>query len=301
MPLASFARLILLAAIWGASFLFLRIGVPVFGPGKLIVLRVGIAAIFLLGVAHFLKKRLPWRGNLRRFFIMGALNSGLPFMLYAFAAQKLNASLLSIVNATAPIFGALVAAIWLRTPLTRTALTGLAISFAGVTLIVGTSAGTHGDGWWLAICAALGAPLCYAFATSYSRRHAMDISAFDQSHGSMWAATIAVLPLALFSPLRQAPGLHDWLSVLALAVVCTGWAFMIFFRLVDEIGPARTLTVTFLIPVSALVLGGLFLGERPGPGEFAGMALIFLGLVAVDGRLLAPLRRRAVAATPPAR
>jgi drug/metabolite transporter (DMT)-like permease len=292
MPLASFARLILLAAIWGASFLFLRIGVPVFGPGKLIVLRVGIAAIFLLGVAHFLKKRLPWRGNLRRFFIMGALNSGLPFMLYAFAAQKLNASLLSIVNATAPIFGALVAAIWLRTPLTRTALTGLAISFAGVTLIVGTSAGTHGDGWWLAICAALGAPLCYAFATSYSRRHAMDISAFDQSHGSMWAATIAVLPLALFSPLRQAPGLHDWLSVLALAVVCTGWAFMIFFRLVDEIGPARTLTVTFLIPVFGVLWGTLFLDEQVTGYMIVGGLIVLFGTALANGLIKLPARSR---------
>ena len=93
---------------------------------------------------------------------------------------------------------ALVAAVWLGTPLTRAALAGLAISFAGVTLIVGTSAGTHGDGWWLAIFAALCAPLCYAFATSYARKHAKDISAFDQSHGSMWAATLAVLPLASF-------------------------------------------------------------------------------------------------------
>ncbi|PAS96767.1 MAG: hypothetical protein CGU28_07595, partial [Candidatus Dactylopiibacterium carminicum] len=110
-------QLILLAAIWGASFLFIRIGVPVFGPGKLIVLRVGLAALFLLGVALWLKRDLAWRGNLRHLLFIGAFNSGIPFLLYAFAAQTLNASLLSIINAATPIFGALVVAIWLRVPL----------------------------------------------------------------------------------------------------------------------------------------------------------------------------------------
>ncbi|HSD38851.1 MAG TPA: DMT family transporter [Rhodocyclaceae bacterium] len=289
MPLASLARLVLLAAIWGAAFLFMRIGVPVFGPGKLIALRVSIAAIFLLGISLFLKKRLPWRGNLRRFFIMGVLNSGLPFVLYAFAAQTLSASLLSIINATAPIFGAVIAAIWLRTPLTRIALIGLAISLAGVSLIVGTSAGTRSDGWWLAIAAALCAPLCYSFATSYARKHASDMNSFDQSHGSMWAASIAILPLALFSPMRQTPNLHDWAAVIALAVMCTGWAFMIFFRLIDEIGPARTLTVTFLIPVFGVLWGALFLDEPVTAGMIVGGLIVVFGTALANG-LIKPSR-----------
>lgn len=295
MPFASLARLILLAAIWGASFLFLRIGVPVFGPGKLITLRVGLAAIFLFGVACMLKKRLPWRGNLRRFFIMGALNSGLPFVLYAFAAEKLNASLLSITNATTPIFGALIAALWLKTPLTRSALLGLAISFAGVTLIVGTSADTHAEGWWLSVSAALCAPLSYAIATNYTRRHANDIAAFDQSHGSMWAATVFVLPLALISPAPQTPALPDWAAVSALAVMCTGWAFLIFFRLVNEIGPARTLTVTFLIPVFGVMWGALFLHEPVTIWMIGGGLIVLLGTALANGLITLP---RSAAATP---
>jgi drug/metabolite transporter (DMT)-like permease len=290
MSLASLARLILLAAIWGASFLFLRIGVPVFGPGKLIALRVGLAAAFLLLVARFLRKPLAWRGNLRRFFIMGVLNSGLPFVLYAFSAQKLNASLLSIVNATAPIFGALVASVWLGTPLSRPVLIGLAISLAGVSLILGTSAGMHGDGWWLAICAALCAPLCYAIATNYTRRHASDIPAFDQCHGSMWAATLAVLPFALFSPVRHTPNLHDWAAVVALALACTGWAYMIYFRLIGDIGPARTLTVTFLIPVFGVLWGALFLNEPVTGYMIGGGLIVLLGTALANGLIKVPAR-----------
>lgn len=292
MSAANLARLTLLAAIWGASFLFLRLGVPVFGPGKLIVLRVGLAALFLSGVALYLRRSLDWRKNWRHFLFMGAFNSGLPFLLYAFAAQTLNASLLSITNAATPIFGALVAAIWLRTPLTRSALIGLALGFAGVLLIVGTNVGTAGEGAWLAALAALCAPLCYALATSYTKKYASQIASFDQAHGSLWAASLVVLPLALLTPARQTPQLADWLAVGALALLCTGWAYLIFFRLIREIGPARTLTVTFLIPVFGVLWGAVFLHETITPSMIVGGAIVLLGTALANG-LIKPGRDRA--------
>ncbi|GAB2901912.1 DMT family transporter [Uliginosibacterium flavum] len=292
MSAANLARLILLAAIWGASFLFLRLGVPVFGPGKLIVLRVGLAALFLSGVALTLQRSLDWRKNWRHFLFMGAFNSGLPFLLYAFAAQTLNASLLSITNAATPIFGAVVAAIWLRTPLTRSALIGLALGFGGVMLIVGTNVGTAGDGAWLAALAALCAPLCYALATSYTKKYASQIASFDQAHGSLWAASLVVLPLALLTPARQVPQLSDWLAVGALALLCTGWAYLIFFRLIREIGPARTLTVTFLIPVFGVLWGAVFLHETITPSMLIGGAIVLLGTALANG-LIKPGRDRA--------
>ncbi|KAF7599925.1 MAG: EamA family transporter [Candidatus Dactylopiibacterium carminicum] len=283
-------QLILLAAIWGASFLFIRIGVPVFGPGKLIVLRVGLAALFLLGVALWLKRDLAWRGNLRHLLFIGAFNSGIPFLLYAFAAQTLNASLLSIINAATPIFGALVVAIWLRVPLRSAAMLGLGLGFAGVLLIVGGNAGVHGNQGWIATLAALCAPLCYALATSYTRKHASHIPAFAQAHGSMWMAALVALPLALAAPAGAAPQVGDWLAILALAVVCTGWAYLIYFRLITEIGPARTLTVTFLIPVFGVLWGHLFLAEPVTLSMLAGGAIVLLGTALANG-LIGPRGR----------
>jgi drug/metabolite transporter (DMT)-like permease len=283
-------QLILLAAIWGASFLFIRIGVPVFGPGMLIVLRVGLAALFLFGVALWFKRDLALRGNLRHLLFIGAFNSGLPFLLYAFAAQTLNASLLSIINAATPIFGALVAAIWLRAPLKPMAILGLALGFSGVLLIVGGNAGLHGSQGWIATLAALCAPLCYAVATSYARKHAGHIPAFAQAHGSMWMAALVALPLALATPVPATPMMGDWLAVLVLAVLCTGWAYLIYFRLVSEIGPARTLTVTFLIPVFGVLWGHLFLAEPITPSMILGGAIVLLGTALANG-LIGPRSR----------
>lgn len=283
MSAANVARLFLLAAIWGASFLFMRIGVPVFGPGKLIVLRVGLAAVFLTAVALWLRSPLNWREDGRHYAIMGVFNSGLPFLLYAFAAQSLNASLLSIINAATPIYGALVASIWLRTPLTRSAMLGLAMGFGGVLLIIGSNAGIHGEGAMLATLAALAAPLGYAIATSYAKKYASHIAAFDQAHGSLWSATFTVLPLALLIPARGTPVITDWLAVTALAVLCTGWAYLIYFRLVRDIGPARTLTVTFLIPVFGVLWGALFLQESITASMLLGGAIVLLGTALANG------------------
>ncbi|PLK49241.1 DMT family transporter [Uliginosibacterium sp. TH139] len=283
MSALNLARLILLAAIWGASFLFMRIGVPVFGPGKLILLRVGLAAVFLLALALYWHKPAHWRANGRHYVFMGVFNSGLPFLLYAFAAQTLNASLLAIINAAAPIFGALVTRFWLGTPLSRGAAMGLSLGFAGVALIVGSEAGTRSDGAALAAGAALLAPLCYALATSYAKKHASHIPSFDQAHGSMWASSLCVLPLALLIPARSVPQAGDWLAVTALALICTGWAYLIYFRLVSEIGPARTLTVTFLIPVFGVLWGALFLGEHISLTMLAGGVIVLAGTALANG------------------
>lgn len=276
-------QLLLLAAIWGASFLFIRIGVPVFGPGKLIVLRIGAAAIFMLIAGLWLRRPLAVRGNLRHYLFIGALNTGLPFLLYAIAARTLNASLLSIINATTPIFGAIVAALWLGAPLGPRAIAGLSLAFGGVLLILGADAGIHGNGGWLAALAALCAPLCYAIATSYARKHASAIPAFAQAHGSMWGACLVVLPFALAMPAPATPVASDWAAVLTLALLCTGIAYLIYFRLVAEIGPARTLTVTFLIPLFGVAWGGLFLGETISTAMIAGGVLVLLGTALANG------------------
>ncbi|HEX5127957.1 MAG TPA: DMT family transporter [Rhodocyclaceae bacterium] len=291
MDFASSIRLIALAAIWGASFIFTRVGVPVFGPAVLILLRVGLAALFLSLVAWRMRRALAIARNWRHYFIIGAFNCSVPFMLYAYSAQYLNASLLAIVNATAPISGAIVAAIWLRTPLTRTAMLGLALGFAGVAMIVGGDMlnSEPGDGsWLLPLLAALTAPICYGIASSYTKLYASDIDPYNNAHGSMWGAALLVLPVCLFLPAPRTPAPFDWSVITALAVLCTGVAYVLYFRLIRDVGPARALTVTFLIPVFGVLWGMLFLGESVSWMMLGGGLVVLLGTALSNGAIRRP-------------
>jgi drug/metabolite transporter (DMT)-like permease len=283
MDVASIFRLIALAAIWGSSFLFLRIGVPVFGPGVLIELRVGLAALFLWLVSRLLGRRPLLVQHWRHFLIIGLLNSALPFLLFAYAAQTLTASLLSILNSSAPIFGAIIVALWLRQPVSRSTALGLLLGMVGVATLVAGSSMVHGDGWGLALAAALAAPFCYGLASVYTKQSSLAVDPTDNAHGSMWAAAILVLPFAFFLPLRQSPASVDWMAVSALAIVCTGAAYLMFFRLIQDVGPMRALSVTFLIPVFGVLWGALFLGEAVGWSQLFGGALVLSGTALANG------------------
>ena len=283
MDVASIFRLIALAAIWGGSFLFMRIGAPVFGPGVMIELRVGLAAVFLWLVCRFLGRQTRLLQQWRHFLIIGLLNSALPFMLFAYAAQTLSASLLAILNSAAPIYGALIAAVWLRQPVTRSAAAGLLLGVAGVATLVAGSVMLKGDDWWWAIAAGLAAPFCYGLASVYTKQSSTAVDPTDNAHGSMWAAAILVLPFALLQPIRQTPTPFDWIAVSALAIVCTGAAYLMFFRLIKDVGAMRALSVTFLIPVFGVLWGALFLGETVGWSKLFGGALVLCGTALANG------------------
>jgi drug/metabolite transporter (DMT)-like permease len=283
MDIASIFRLIALAAIWGGSFLFMRIGAPVFGPGVMIELRVGLAALFLWLVCRFLGRQTRLLQQWRHFLIIGLLNSALPFMLFAYAAQTLSASLLSILNSAAPIYGALIAAVWLRQPVSRSAAAGLLLGVAGVTTLVAGSVMLKGDDWWWAIAAGLAAPFCYGLASVYTKQSSTAVDPTDNAHGSMWAAAILVLPFALLQPIRQTPTSFDWIAVGALAIVCTGAAYLLFFKLIKDVGAMRALSVTFLIPVFGVLWGALFLGESVGWSKLFGGALVLCGTALANG------------------
>lgn len=283
MDVASIFRLIALAAIWGGSFLFMRIGAPVFGPGVMIELRVGLAALFLWIVCRFLGRQTRLLQQWRHFLIIGLLNSALPFMLFAYAAQTLSASLLAILNSSAPIYGAIIAAVWLRQPVSRSAAVGLLLGVAGVATLVAGSTMLKGDDWWWAIAAGLAAPFCYGLASVYTKQSSTAVDPTDNAHGSMWAAALLVLPFALLLPVRQTPTALDWLALTALAIVCTGAAYLMFFRLIKDIGPMRALSVTFLIPVFGVLWGALFLGETVGWSKLLGGALVLCGTALANG------------------
>ncbi|CAH1522248.1 Permease of the drug/metabolite transporter (DMT) superfamily [Vibrio owensii] len=282
MTAASFFRLLCLAAIWGGSFLFMRVAANTFGPAYLIEFRVGFAAIALLLISIYLKNKLSFTAHTKHFFIIGLFNTAAPFLFFAYAAQTLNASTLSILNSTAPIWGALIGFIWYRSPLTKNAILGMAIGVTGVAVLVGWSAVKIGEEAILPIIASLLAACSYGIATNYTK-NAPQIPAFNNAHGSMWAAVIWVLPLLPFLPMRAEPTSIEWSSVVALGVVCTGLAYLLYFRLVSEVGPASALSVTFLIPVFGILWGYLILDEPIGFNTIIGTILVLSGTMLVTG------------------
>ena len=267
----------LLAALWGASFLFMRIAAPAFGPIAIADLRTTIAALVLLAL-------LAWRGgaaelapNALRFLALGAFNSAIPFTLFAYAALSITAGLASILNATVPLFGALVAWLWLRDKLNGQQWIGLAIGFAGVLWLSADSASFKPGGGGLAIAAALVASLSYGISGSMVKRYFAHIRPLAVATGSQLAATALLLPLTFFHFPPVMPSVLDWLALIALGVFCTGFAYALYFRLIARIGPTKTMAVTFLIPAFAIVWGTLFLDESITPVMLGGCAVILIG------------------------
>ncbi len=282
MDLGSCLRLLSLSAIWGGSFLFMRIGAPVLGPAWLMEGRVGSAALFLAVVAVLCGQGLQARRHWRPCLFMGLVNSALPFLLFGYAAQTLSASLLSVLNAFSPIWGALIAAAWTRTPLTARTMAGLALGLVGVAVLVGFDGVTGEPGAFGAILAALGATLLYGIATNYAKS-VRGVTPLALAHGSMWAATLMLAPALPFFPPASAPGPGVLAAVLALGVVCSGLAYLLYFRLIADIGAAPALTVTYLIPVFGILWGWLFLGEPLGWRTLAGTGVVILGAALVTG------------------
>jgi drug/metabolite transporter (DMT)-like permease len=298
MTASSLIRLLALSAIWGASFLFMRMGAPVLGPTLLIGCRVLLAALFLAGVGLVLRKPLDARRNAWHYIVLGLFNSALPFLLFAFAARTLSASLMAILNATAPIWGAVIGAAWTRTAISPKALLGLALGVGGVALLVGFDPGSLREGAPLAIALALGATFSYGVATNYAKS-ARKVDPFANAHGSMWAATLLVAPAVPFTlpAAMPAPNLAIALAVIALGIVCSGIAYLLYFRLIADIGAASALTVTFLVPVFGVLWGHLFLHEPLGWNTGVGALTVIVGTALVTGFSVTALFRRPAAAS----
>ncbi|MEZ8512158.1 DMT family transporter [Vibrio splendidus] len=278
----NFIKLITLAAIWGGSFLFMRIAANPLGPAVLIEARVLCAAVTLLLVSFYLKRKLSFNAHAKHFFILGLFNTALPFLFFAYAAQTLNASTLAILNSTAPIWAAIIGAIWTKTTLDARVLLGLGIGVTGVGVLVGWDAMNIGREAVLPIFAAVMAAFSYGIASNYTKQ-APKVEAFNNAHGSMWAAVLIVLPFVFFMPMREAPDLTITTSVLLLGAVCTGLAYLLYFNLVSELGAPSALSVTFLIPVFGILWGNLFLDEAIGLNTIFGSVLVITGTMLVTG------------------
>ncbi|MCG2582785.1 DMT family transporter [Massilia sp. TS11] len=282
MTTANLLKLFLLAAIWGSSFLFLRIGAPVLGPAALITCRVAFAAVFLALVSQALRKPLHWRSHWRHYTVLGFFNSALPFLLFAFAAKTLSAAVMSVLNATAPMWAALIAAVWLRTPISARVLCGLVLGTLGVALLVGFDHVSTQPGAALAIAAGLLAAINYGIASLYAKR-AKAVEPVATAHGSMWTATLMLLPTLALAPMPGTPTPGVMAAALALGVLCSGVAYLLYFGLIRDVGPTSALTVTFLNPLFGILWGALFLGEQIGWHTVAGSAIVLTGTALVTG------------------
>lgn len=277
MSARSVALLVILAALWGGSFVFMRVAVPALGPVPLAFVRVALAAAVLLAVAYAQRRMPDFRARWRDFAVVGIVNSALPFVLFCYAEQYVTASTAAILNATSPFFGAIAAAIWLGEALTWRKAAGMAIGFTGVAVLVGWHPESMTRDTTLAIAACLAAALCYGLGGTYTRRRLAGVPSFAVACASQLAAAIVLAPA---TPLATIPGPVTPLviaNVVALALASTAAAYLIYFKLIADVGPTRALTVTFLIPLFGVLWGYLFLGEVLTPGMFAGGALIVAG------------------------
>ena len=281
--------LIMLAAIWGASFLLMHISTVEFGPLPTAAVRVGIAALFLFPLVC-LRGLLPdLKRHWRRVFFVGVLNSGIPFACFAFALLSITTGLSAILNATVPMFGALVAWLWLKDKPDASRILGLVLGFAGVALLAWDKASFKPDasgiapGW--AVLACLLACICYAIAASYTKRYLTGIPPLVTAAGSQMGATLGLaLPAAWLWP-AQMPGTRAWLALRGVGVLCSGLAYILFFRLIENAGPPRALSVTFLVPVFAIFYGAVILGEVVTPWMLLCAVVIVCGTALSTGLL----------------
>jgi drug/metabolite transporter (DMT)-like permease len=273
---ADLARLLTLAAIWGASFLFMRLVAPVLGALWTAEVRVALAGIAMLIFMTATRRAMHFRANWRQYLVLGTLNSALPFALFSFAALTLPAGYSAILNATSPLWGALVGAAVLGEQLTARKIAGLVIGVAGVAFLVRLGPAQFTPQVMLAALACIGAACCYGVAGAYSKKKSAGIAAPLMATGSQLGAALVLLPFLPLSPVRGDITPFVLLIAALLALLCSAVAYFIYFRLIVDLGPTKALTVTFLIPLFALVWGALFLHEAINLNTLIGCALVVL-------------------------
>lgn len=291
--------LLLLAAIWGSSFLFMRIASPALGG-------VALAALRLAGAALILLPWLLWRGQPRglkrlipTLLVSGLISYALPFVLFSQASRTLPAGLLSIFNASTPLWGALVGWLWMGERLSASRLLGLCIGFTGVFLLALDRLHFGSSLAWQAILMCLTATLMYALGVHHARRYLRELSPMRLTSASLSAAALwLLLPAAWIGPQTSSGAALPWSgisagiwwAVVGVALLCTALGYVLFYRLSERIGPSSALTVTFLVPVFGMLWGSLFLQEIVSPAMLASTAVIILGTVLSSGAW-SPLNR----------
>ena len=295
MPLSLIGEFLLLAALWGSSFLFMRLGAAEFGALPTAGVRVALAALFLLPVFLVSGVWSDFRQRMGKILFVGLLNSGIPFALFAFAVMHISTGLTSILNATVPLTGAAVAWVWLKDRPDAVRATGLAIGFVGVCLLVigksgfslAPGAASSGEAL-LAMLACLLATVCYGLAASFTKRYLTGVHPLATASGSQIGAALGLaMPTWWLWP-SQPVSTGAWSAMVAVALLCTSLAYILFFRIIAKAGPSKALTVTFLVPVFALFYGRLFLNEHITPWMIGCGLVIMVGTSLSTGLIKRP-------------
>jgi drug/metabolite transporter (DMT)-like permease len=283
------ADFLLLSAIWGGSFLFMRLAVDELGAMGTAFGRVAIATLLLVPLMLARGHGADFRRHWKKICVIGIANSGLPFALFAFADATIPTGLSAILNATVPLFGAVVAWLWLGERPVALRTLGLLIGFAGVAMLAWDKASFTPDatgatpGW--AVLACLVATLSYGIAASATKKYLAGLPSLVTAAGSQLGATLFLALPALLQAPTAMPHARSLLAVAALGIFCTGFAYILYFRLIEAAGPSRAMAVTFVVPVFAVLYGMLFLGERVTAWMLICGAVIVLGTALSTGVL----------------
>jgi len=278
-------ELITLAAIWGASFIFMRIGSPEFGPFLFMALRTLTASLFLIPLVYLAKQQKALEGYKLKILLAGQLNTAIPFVLFGYATLTLAAGTTSVLNSTTPMFGAIVAYLWLKERLSVSASLGLIIGFIGVYFLVFDKVSISEKDIITPAVSVLAASFCYGFSANYTKKYLSGINSVALAAGSQISASLTLIPISLFFLPAEIPSNEAFISVILLGVVCTGIAYIIFFNLIANLGPARAMSVTYLIPAFGLLWGNLFLDETISQWMIIGCGLILTGVALTTGLL----------------
>ena len=282
---SDYGRLLALAAIWGASFLFMRIAAPAFGSVNTTFLRVFFALVGLAAMLLLLRTPMQFQGKLKSIMVLGIINSGVPFLMYAVAALWLPAGYSAILNATTPLMGALIGFSFFHETLTLRKWAGVMLGLVGIGLITTTGEVDLSGQLAIGVLACLIATACYGCAGFLTRRWVTERGGLDAklvAFGSQIGAVLFLLPFFVYT-LATGPAVDwaqpgVWASVLAVGFLCTAFAYLLYFRLIADISPLRSLTVTFLIPPFGILWGYLVLGETLTGGFVFGGAVVCLAV-----------------------
>jgi drug/metabolite transporter (DMT)-like permease len=275
--------LFILAAVWGGSFLFMRMAVGEFGPLAMMGVRTLAAGLILVPLLIARNKLALLRSQWRPIAIVGLFNSALPFVLFAYATQSLPSGTMSVINAVTPLWGAAIAWVWLKDRLPPRRLAGLLIGFVGIVVLVWDKLTLQSSGSLLAVGAAVSAPIFYGVAASFTKKYLAGADPIATATGSLISAGIVLLPFAWWNWPAQPLSFRAWGAVIGLTVLCTSIAYTLYYKLLINIGPSKAMTVTFLVPVFGVFWGWLCLDEVITIHVVLGGAVILLGTALATG------------------
>lgn len=289
-------ELLVLSVLWGGAYLFTRAAVPAFGPLPLVSMRLGIAALILLPILVYRGLLPQLTARPRTLFIVGVPFTALPFTMMTWGALHISAGLSAVLNATAPMFAALIGYAFMRERLGTWRIAGLLLGFAGVLwLMSGGPVSLRSGHGALAVLAVLGTAMLWSIGATYTRQKMAGVDALVTTTGSLGAAALFLAPLAWATWPAQPPDARAWAELAFLGIASSGLGMLMYFRLLRRIGAVRAMSVTFLSPLVAMVSGALYLGEALTPSMVAGCGVVLLG-TALSLGLLTPAAHRAARA-----